>query len=38
MGLQVLMLMAWVEEDEMVTRVCESLGQGQEEPSWGISC
>ena len=31
MGLQVLMLMAWVEEDELVRRGCVSSRQGQEE-------
>ena len=31
MGMQVLMLMAWVEKGEMVTLGCESLRQGQEE-------
>ena len=30
-GLQVLMLMAWVEKDELVTLGCESPRQGQEE-------
>ena len=31
MGLRVLMLMAWVEEDKLATLGYESPGQGQEE-------
>ena len=30
MRLQLLMVMTWVEEDELVTLGCESLAQGQE--------